>query len=70
MQRHGDTHRFPEMDGFSRRNQMVKLSDIYDFVHDSEAARRVVAEYYVGLPPSARAGHNENNDVLQGGTIR
>ncbi|MFC7738182.1 hypothetical protein ACFQX4_20655 [Roseomonas sp. GCM10028921] len=49
---------------------MVQLSDIYDFVHDSEAARRVVAEYYVGLPPSARAGHNENNDVLQGGTIR
>ncbi|MBE9603502.1 4-hydroxybenzoate 3-monooxygenase [Acetobacteraceae bacterium H6797] len=40
------THRFPEMDGFSRRMQMAELA----YIRESEAARRVVAENYVGLP--------------------
>ncbi len=40
------THRFPEMDGFSRRLQMAEL----DYIRQSEAAQRSLAENYVGLP--------------------
>jgi p-hydroxybenzoate 3-monooxygenase len=40
------THRFPNMDGFSRRLQMAEL----DYIRKSEAAQRVLAENYVGLP--------------------
>ncbi|MBJ6121994.1 4-hydroxybenzoate 3-monooxygenase [Sphingomonas mollis] len=40
------THRFPDMDGFSRRLQMAEL----DYIRGSEAAQRTLAENYVGLP--------------------
>ena len=40
------THRFPGMDGFSRRLQMAEL----DYIRTSEAAQRTLAENYVGLP--------------------
>jgi p-hydroxybenzoate 3-monooxygenase len=40
------THRFPEMDGFSRRLQMAEL----DYIKGSPAAQRTLAENYVGLP--------------------
>jgi p-hydroxybenzoate 3-monooxygenase len=40
------THRFPNMDGFSRRLQLAEL----DYIRKSEAAQRVLAENYVGLP--------------------
>jgi p-hydroxybenzoate 3-monooxygenase len=40
------THRFPGMDGFSRRLQMAEL----DYILNSEAAQRTLAENYVGLP--------------------
>ena len=40
------THRFPAMDGFDRRIQMAEL----DYIRGSEAAQRVLAENYVGLP--------------------
>jgi p-hydroxybenzoate 3-monooxygenase len=40
------THRLPNMDGFSRRLQMAEL----DYIRKSEAAQRVLAENYVGLP--------------------
>lgn len=40
------THRFPEMDGFARRLQMAEL----DYIRQSEAAQRSLAENYVGLP--------------------
>jgi p-hydroxybenzoate 3-monooxygenase len=42
----GLTHRFPDMDPIERRLQMAEL----DYIRGSEAARRVVAENYVGLP--------------------
>ncbi|WP_188607928.1 4-hydroxybenzoate 3-monooxygenase [Chelatococcus reniformis] len=40
------THRFPDMDGFSRRLQMAEL----DYIRTSPAAQRSLAENYVGLP--------------------
>ncbi|MGE4430832.1 MAG: 4-hydroxybenzoate 3-monooxygenase [Sphingobium sp.] len=40
------THRFPDMDGFDRRIQMAEL----DYIRGSQAAQRVLAENYVGLP--------------------
>ena len=40
------THRFPEMDGFDRRIQMAEI----DYIAQSDAAQRVLAENYVGLP--------------------
>lgn len=40
------THRFPAMDGFDRRIQMAEL----DYLRDSVAAQRTLAENYVGLP--------------------
>ena len=40
------THRFPDMDGFSRRMQMAEL----DYIRGSQTARAVMAENYVGLP--------------------
>ena len=40
------THRFPDMDCFSRRLQIAEL----DYIQDSPAAQRVLAENYVGLP--------------------
>jgi p-hydroxybenzoate 3-monooxygenase len=40
------THRFPDMDGFTRRLQMAEL----DYIRKSEAAQRTLAENYVGLP--------------------
>ena len=40
------THRFPNMDGFSRRMQMAEL----DYIRGSQTARAVMAENYVGLP--------------------
>lgn len=40
------THRFPGMDGFSRKMQLAEL----DYIRTSEAAQRSVAENYVGLP--------------------
>ena len=40
------THRFPDMDGFSRRMQMAEL----DYIRGSQTARGVMAENYVGLP--------------------
>ena len=43
------THRFPDMDGFSRRIQLAEL----DYIRGSEAAQRVLAENYVGLPLEA-----------------
>jgi p-hydroxybenzoate 3-monooxygenase len=43
------THRFPDMDGFSRRLQMAEL----DYIRGSEAAQRTLAENYVGLPLGA-----------------
>ena len=43
------THRFPNMDGFSRRLQMAEL----DYIRKSEAAQKVLAENYVGLPLEA-----------------
>jgi p-hydroxybenzoate 3-monooxygenase len=42
----GLTHRFPEMDEFSRRMQIADL----DYIRDSHAAQVTVAENYVGLP--------------------
>jgi p-hydroxybenzoate 3-monooxygenase len=42
----GLTHRFPDMDGFARRMQMAEL----DYIRQSPAAQRVLAENYVGLP--------------------
>lgn len=43
------THRFPDMDAFSRRMQMAEL----DYIRGSEAAQRTLAENYVGLPLEA-----------------
>jgi p-hydroxybenzoate 3-monooxygenase len=40
------THCFPDMDGFSRRLQLAEL----DYIRGSQAAQRVLAENYVGLP--------------------
>ena len=40
------THRFPDMDGFSRRLQIAEL----DYIQSSRAAQQVLAENYVGLP--------------------
>ena len=40
------THRFPAMDGFDRRIQMAEL----DYIRQSTAAQRSLAENYVGLP--------------------
>jgi p-hydroxybenzoate 3-monooxygenase len=40
------THRFPDMDVFSRRLQQAEL----EYIKGSEAAQRVLAENYVGLP--------------------
>ena len=40
------THRFPDMDPFSRRMQMAEL----DYLRTSETAQRALAENYVGLP--------------------
>jgi p-hydroxybenzoate 3-monooxygenase len=45
------THRFPGMDGFSRRLQMAEL----DYIRKSEAAQRTLAENYVGLPLEAES---------------
>lgn len=42
------THRFPDMDGFARRLQVAEL----DYIQESQAAQRVLAENYVGLPMS------------------
>ncbi|WP_076070011.1 4-hydroxybenzoate 3-monooxygenase [Sphingomonas montana] len=44
------THRFPDMDVFSRRLQVAEL----DYIRGSEAAQRVLAENYVGLPMEVR----------------
>lgn len=43
------THRFPDMDGFSRRLQLAEL----DYLQGSRAAQQVLAENYVGLPLDA-----------------
>jgi p-hydroxybenzoate 3-monooxygenase len=43
------THRFPGMDGFSRRLQMAEL----EYIKTSSAAQKVLAENYVGLPLEA-----------------
>jgi p-hydroxybenzoate 3-monooxygenase len=43
------THRFPDMDGFSRKLQMAEL----DYIKGSQAAQRSLAENYVGLPLAA-----------------
>ena len=40
------THRFPDMDGFARRLQVAEL----EYIQGSQAAQRVLAENYVGLP--------------------
>jgi p-hydroxybenzoate 3-monooxygenase len=40
------THRFPDMDGFSRRMQTAEL----DYIRGSRAAQITLAENYVGLP--------------------
>jgi p-hydroxybenzoate 3-monooxygenase len=40
------THRFPNMDGFDRRIQAAEI----EYIRGSEAAQRVLAENYVGLP--------------------
>lgn len=40
------THRFPDMDDFARRIQAAEI----DYIRGSEAAQRVLAENYVGLP--------------------
>lgn len=40
------THRFPDMDAFARRIQTAEI----DYIRSSEAAQRVLAENYVGLP--------------------
>jgi p-hydroxybenzoate 3-monooxygenase len=40
------THRFPDMDGFSRRLQMAELA----YIKGSQAAQKTLAENYVGLP--------------------
>ena len=42
------THRFPDMPAIERKLQLAEL----DYLRGSEAARRVVAENYVGLPVS------------------
>ena len=39
-------HRFPDMDGFSRRLQVAEL----DYIRSSPAAQKTLAENYVGLP--------------------
>lgn len=43
------THRFPDMDGFARRLQAAEIG----YIRWSEAAQRVLAENYVGLPLEA-----------------
>lgn len=43
------THRFPDMDGFARRLQAAEI----EYIRWSEAAQRVLAENYVGLPLEA-----------------
>ena len=43
------THRFPDMDGFARRLQMAEL----DYIRESPAAQKTLAENYVGLPLEA-----------------
>ena len=43
------THRFPDMDGFSRRLQMAEL----DYIRTSPTAQKTLAENYVGLPLEA-----------------
>jgi len=43
------THRFPGMTGFDRRIQVAEM----DYIRGSEAAQRVLAENYVGLPLNA-----------------
>jgi p-hydroxybenzoate 3-monooxygenase len=40
------THHFPDMDGFARRIQTAEL----EYIRGSQAAQRVFAENYVGLP--------------------
>lgn len=40
------THRFPDMDDFARRIQVAEL----DYLRSSKAARRALAENYIGLP--------------------
>jgi p-hydroxybenzoate 3-monooxygenase len=42
----GITHRFPEMDGFSRKMQVAELN----YMRGSRAAQTMLAENYVGLP--------------------
>jgi p-hydroxybenzoate 3-monooxygenase len=42
----GLTHRFPDMDPFARKMQVAEL----EYIFQSEAAQRTVAENYVGLP--------------------
>jgi p-hydroxybenzoate 3-monooxygenase len=42
----GITHRFPEMDGFSRKMQVAELN----YIRGSRAAQTMLAENYVGLP--------------------
>ncbi|WP_293907375.1 4-hydroxybenzoate 3-monooxygenase [Phenylobacterium sp.] len=44
----GLTHRFPDMDGFSRRMQTAEL----EYIRGSRAAQQAMAENYVGLPLS------------------
>ncbi|HKX56491.1 MAG TPA: 4-hydroxybenzoate 3-monooxygenase, partial [Xanthomonadales bacterium] len=39
-------HRFPEHGSFERRMQVAEL----DYIASSEAARKTIAENYVGLP--------------------
>jgi p-hydroxybenzoate 3-monooxygenase len=43
------THRFPDMDGFSRRLQIAELN----YIKGSAAAQKALAENYVGLPLEA-----------------
>ena len=41
-------HRFPDTDPFTRKMQIAEL----DYIRGSDAAQRVLAENYVGLPMS------------------
>lgn len=42
----GVTHRFPDTDAFGRKMQRAEI----DYIRQSEAAQRAIAENYIGLP--------------------
>ncbi len=43
----GVTHRFPDTDAFGRKMQRAEI----EYIRQSEAAQRGIAENYIGLPP-------------------